>query len=1023
MAASDDDLTLDERAFDAYLAAAQSGRPEDVESFLARWPGATPELSAKLESLRQRMPGRSQLRVADDEPDLGPFRPIERLGAGGMGEVWRALDPELEREVAVKRLPPIFATSPGHVERFRREARLLASLDHPNIAAVHALHRTEANELLLVMECVEGMDLSTRLALDPFTITEALDVGLQIARALEAAHGRGVIHRDLKPSNIMLTDGRVKVLDFGLAKQLGEEAEAPLTEMGFAMGTPGYMSPEQAMGLEVDARTDLFGFGAVLAECLTGKRILGRGPMAQPALEGMDDVPEAIRVVCHRCLQFDVEARPDSFTEVREALQAAGQSGPQPVLRLTVGARATELPNPLTSFIGRRCELEELEALTKKRRFTTLLGPGGSGKSRLAIELSRARKQERLGPVAFVELAGIGDPAAVPLAVLHALGLEAGPDIAATLAEELHDQECLVVLDNCEHLLAASAQIASDLLQAGSGVHVVATSREPLGLSGEQVFPVAPLALPPSGEQRTEELIGIDSVRLFIERAGLADREFEVDDENAAAVAEVCRRLDGIPLAIELAAARVRVLPVEALAARIDDVFRLLSGGSRGGPSHHATLRAMVDWSHDRLSDPERLLFRRLSVFAGAFPLEAVESICADDQLLAIDVLSILPALVDKSLVVAEASGRRTRYRLLDTLRQYAHGQLVEADEERKIRGRHAAVHFELAQEAARRIQKADRAVFYEELDHRRDDLEAALASYRSYPELLPQCAEATSQLYEWWLSRGHMHSARALLKEMMPLDAELPASLRADLRRVGGLIAHRQGDAKEAEALYKGSLEHAREAGERRKEGMALRQLGFLYAHEKRLAEAGEYLEPALSISREISDRVWESNILNDLGILNFYKEQYEQAAEFYDKSLALRRAENDPWGVASCLGNMGEVAAKLGDFTRARSHLRESLEEFWKLGDKRSVTESFEMSASLDALDGKPERAARLGGAAEKSRESFGFKRPKAEVGPYEEDLAGARKVLGENLFAAEWAEGRQLGFEEAIALALED
>ncbi|GEM_PF-2032203 len=1016
MSAHDDDRSLDEQAYDAYMASATSGRPESVETFLARWDGTSEELRSRLQALHRRLPRREGSDATETgPPDLGPFRPIEPLGHGGMGEVWRAFDDHLERDVAIKRLPPAFTDHPTKTERFRREARLIASLDHPNIAGVHALLNTDAGDLLLVMECVEGENLSARLqrsALDP---REAVAVGLQIARALEAAHSQGVIHRDLKPSNIMLHEGRVKVLDFGLAKQIDGDDDVPLTRAGVPMGTPGYMSPEQAMGLEVDSRTDVFGFGALLAECFMGERAL-QGTSLEPSLNSMPaSVPALARSLCHRCLQLDAKARPHSMTDVRESLQAImrGEGNPAPEQR-----QGTGTPAPLTSFIGRDQELADLGQLLSERRLITLLGPGGSGKSRLAMEATGTFAE----PVSFVELSGLADGKAVPQAVLAALDLGDGGLSAENLAAELATRSVLIVLDNCEHLLTACADMAAALLRAGPAVRVLATSREPLGLSGEQVFPVKPLSLPEPGESAPAALARTESVRLFIERAQLADRSFVLDAQNGAAVSLVCRSLDGIPLAIELAAARTRVLPVEELAARLDDMFQLLSGGTSGGPSHHATLRAMVDWSHDRLSGPERRLFRRLAVFSGAFPLEAIETICSDDAMPAVHILSLLPALVDKSLVVADRRGQRTRYRLLDTLRHYAREQLVASGEEATWVRRHATAHYALAAEAEQRQDRADRGAFFEELDTRRIDLEAALSAHRLDPDLYEDGVRAACSLFEWWLSRGHMDSAAAQLNALIGLDSELPPALRANLHRVTGVVAHRRGDVARAEQLFFQSLELAQQAGDRRQQGLAHRQLGFLFAHEQRFADSAAHMEPALQLARETGDERWASNLLNDMGMLALYEGRLQDAEWLYSESLALRSKLEDAWGVAGSLGNLGEIAAKLGQTSLARERLNQSLNSFWQLRDKRSVVESFEMSASLEAMTGQPARCAVLAGAAQAARTAFGFIQPKAEVEPYAEDLALARQELGDEAFELAFQRGAAMELKDAVAFALE-
>ncbi len=566
---------------------------------------------------------------------------LERpLGQGGMATVHLAQDLKHRRKVAVKVVRPEFATRLG-AERFRREIEIAAALNHPHILAVHD-SGDAAGLLYYVTPYVEGQSLRDLLRHDrQLPLEDALRITREVADALDYAHQRGVIHRDIKPENILFQAGHAVVADFGIARAIssaaGNESRTALTQPGMLIGTPDYMSPEQALAeRELDGRSDQYALACVLYEMLSG-----RPPFTGTSAEGVllrhltveapritdlaPSVPKPVAAALARAL---AKAPADRFGNM--AAFVAALTAPE----APVGAPP---PAQLTSFIGRERETATLQELLKGTRLLTLTGAGGSGKTRLALEVA-----SRLGGgaqypdgIAWVELAPLANPELVPQHVADALGVRRDGIRAAAdaLLEALRDWKALLVLDNCEHLVEACARLAEALLRGCPRLRILATSREALGIGGEQAWLVPALALPAveAGKPVTRAVAAAsEAIQLFVERTQAVRPSFELRDDNVAAIAHICRRLDGLPLAIELAAARARVLDPQQIAARLDDVFGLLSTGSRTAAPRQRTLRGTIEWSHALLTEPERILFRRLAVFTGGFQFFLARAEAAD---------------------------------------------------------------------------------------------------------------------------------------------------------------------------------------------------------------------------------------------------------------------------------------------------------------------------------------------------------------------------------------------------------
>ncbi len=498
----------------------------------------------------------------------------------------------------------------------------------------------------------------------------------------------------------------------------------------------------------------------------------------------------------------------------------------------SLDARPNNLPIQLTSFIGREREIAEVKRLLGAARLVTLTGSGGAGKTRLALQVAAELLEQYPDGVWVIELAALSDHTLVPNAVMSTLNIpeQRGRPLTETLIEFLRPKALLLIVDNCEHLLTACAELTGSLLRSCPNLRLLATSREPLGIPGEIIWRIPSLSFPDSRSLPSlEHLTQYEAVRLFAERAATSAPGFGMTADNVPAVVQVCQRLDGIPLAIELAAARVKVLAVEQIANRLDDRFRLLTGGARIVLPRHQTLLAMMDWSYEVLSEKERAVLRRLSVFAGGCTLEAVEGICSGNGVAATDVLNVVAQLVDKSLVVVETRGEEARYRLLETVRQYARDRLAESQEMTEVQTRHLDWYRALAEQAAPKLRGSDQKAWLERLEMEHDNIRAAL----DWSGKLVGGAEAGLRLagsLSWfWFMHGHMNEARQWLERALSAGTHGSASARAKVLAGTGIIARRQGDYNRGQAALEESLILLRELGDHWGIGFSLHHLGHV--------------------------------------------------------------------------------------------------------------------------------------------------------------------------------------------------
>jgi predicted ATPase/DNA-binding CsgD family transcriptional regulator len=686
------------------------------------------------------------------------------------------------------------------------------------------------------------------------------------------------------------------------------------------------------------------------------------------------------------------------------------------------------LPLELSSFVGREKELAEVRRLLQDTRLLTLTGSGGCGKTRLALAVAREVVEGFEDGVWLVDLAPLADPSLVPQALASALGAREQPacSLNETLSDYLRSKKVLVVLDNCEHLIETCAELVEALLRSCSELRILATSREALGIAGEISWPVPSLTLPDLRRLLDiESLFRYESARLFVERAAAVKPTFALTEQNAPAVARVCYRLDGIPLAIELAAARTKVLSVEEISKRLDGSFGLLASGGRTALPRHRTLRSTMDWSHELLPEDEQTLFRRLTVFAGGFTLEAAESVCAGEDLERDEVLELLSHLVDKSLVTAQEQGGETRYRLLEMVQKYGREKLHGAEEVTEVGRRHASFYVELAEEAEPELKGGRQVAWLERLETEHDNLRAAMRWLLDRGES-EEAAKLGWALWLFWGIRANFAEGRRSMERALSAEGseDMPASARAKALYVEAMMANYQGDHGSAESLAVESLRLFRELNDKLGSAYALSNAGFAANGQGQHRRAVTLIEKSVDLFLEEGED-WGAAI--ELGFLAVsWRDQgdHGRAKSLAERGLALSRQVGERQAISAALYTLATLAQAERDQERARDLLEEGLELSAELGNDADVAHCFDGLAAVAAAGGMMVRAARLWGAEEALLEKM-----EAAVYTYVPDrslhrsqVEAARARLGEEAFEAAWAEGRSLSIEQATAYALD-
>ena len=1002
------------------------------------------------------------------------------LGRGGMGAVYEAEHKLLKKKAALKTLTPELASGEEFRERFIREAQTVAAIDHPNIIPIY--DAADVNGLVYIaMRYVKGPDLEKLIeaagVLDPH---QALAILEQVAGALDAAHAYEIVHRDVKPPNVMIEDGsgRIYLMDFGIAKQ---GAGRGMTQAGMFVGTPDYAAPEQIQGQDITTAADVYAFGGLLYQCLTGQKPYPRDEPFQvmfahvteppPKVTAVKpELPEALDDVIAKAMAKAPEERHATCRELIDAARVAlgetvstGRTSEMPVVQLAPkpAAARSNLPVPASPLVGRDAELEAVLALVRRddSRLVTLSGLGGTGKTRLAIEAARTLQPE-LGAAYFVDLAPVREPQLVGSAIADVLGVREAPDkpIAETIAERFGDEPSLLLLDNFEQVQPA-APLVAEILAAAPKLKVMATSRMLLHLRGEREYQVPTLQVPDGAATAADS----PAVRLFVDRAQEAKPAFELTDENLPAVAEICRRLEGIPLAIELAAARVKLMTPQQIVGRLDERLSFLTGGSSGD-----SLRDAIEWSYNLLDDTAKKLFARIGVFVGGTSLEGAEAVAGQPLGLEFgEVLDDIAQLVDNSLVrQIDGADGEPRFRMLETIREYAIARLEESGDLADARNRHLQRYVELAERAEPELIRSGQAVWLERLTEENDNIRAALAwSFESGQVGLG--LRLAGALVRFWSYRGFITEGRRWLTDALQAATGTEPLVLAKAYYAAGFAALGQGDYPQAKPFFEESLVLARQAGDVRQEAAALQQIGWIVmtrgnyepSHGVRARQlAGKALELAreindkliqsgalnilaevaveegdeatanelyarsLTLRREIGDRRLIANSVLTLGRNELVRCDYERATQLLQEGLALAQELRDTWSMSLALVGLGRVALQRGDDPAAAERFfADGLALAKERGDKRVAAECLQGLAAVIGTQGDGVQAARLFGAGEALLESLSATPSTNEVVISERFVPPVKAALGDERFGAEWQAGRATPPDEAIALAL--
>ena len=751
-----------------------------------------------------------------------------------------------------------------------------------------------------------------------------------------------------------------------------------------------------------------------------------------------------------------------------------------PALR-SLEATPNNLPQQMTSFVGRERELADAKQLLEGTRLLTLLGMGGLGKTRLSLQIGADVLEKHSDGVWFVDLAPIRDPGLVPNAAAQALSVreEAGVPLIQTLCAHLHERKLLLILDNCEHLVSACANLADALLQGAPSVRILATSREALHIHGEQTYAVLPLAVP-DRKAGPEVLLRSEAVQLFVERARLQKPGFSVTEADAPAIAELCARLDGIPLALELAAARLRSLSVKDINARLSDRFKLLTGGSRVALERQQTLRALVSWSYDLLQENEQIVLDRLSVFAGGFDLEAAEAVCGADPVAPEDVLDLVTSLVEKSLVMVdqEIDGSRyglletikefarehlaSRYGLLGTIKDFASERLKERDDVAATSVRHCEYYLRVAKAARPKLNGPDQAEWMRRLEVDLDNLRVAIALALAGGGDPVNAVKFEVALLQFRIVRGYASEARNNIRSALAVPAVQASNLaRAHALYVGGALAMIQGEHAEATRMQTECLEIHRGLGNLQETAVSLSTLSILHLRYGDAVKARECELEALGIFRQLGHRIGEATGLLNLGEIAMRQGDDAGARAFLEQALALSRDIKHPELEAECERNLGELALAGNDLQNAQARFARSLRVSQDAEDKRNAAialwclgrtdaargerdtasarfadalrafESFQMNSEvLDCLEdyaellqelGRPEEALHLLAAAAAIRERLAIPRSQRRDAMQHRAVARARAALDSAAFDAAWGAGNAWGLADAIEHAL--
>lgn len=627
----------------------------------------------------------------------------------------------------------------------------------------------------------------------------------------------------------------------------------------------------------------------------------------------------------------------------------------------TLDARPNNLPSQLSSFVGKRKEIEAVKEKFKESRILTITGPGGAGKTRLALEIGNDVVDDFENGVWISDLASVNDPGRLPETIVCSLRIKAQPDKTSlsTLLNYLKDKNLLLILDTCEHIIEACASLCERILQNSPDVKIIATSRESLKCRGEKTHIVEPLSFPGTkGKLSLQELKEFEAVKLFIDRASNVNPKFKATADNIHLISKICERLEGIPLAIELASARMKVLSLEKISERLEDRFKLLTTGSRTAQPRMQTLKALIDWSFDLLTDEEKILWRRLSVFSGGWSLDAAEEVCSDEFLSKEKILDLLENLTEKSIITFD--GLNDWYKMLETIRSYGNEKLIESKEHDAVSQKLLDYLILFTEKTENETSGPDQKLALEQFEKLNANFEAALRwAYQNHKA--EEALTLAGGLGIYWRLRGHFQTGRKWLRVLLELNAETSKLVRAKALNWAGTFANRQGNNGVAGKYLDESLSLYRAAGNKQGIASSLYRLGFVLNAQGNRNDAVKTAEECLEIYKAIDDKQGISSSTNLLGILHHENNEPAKAKNYYKESLQISQQNGDIQGIAVCLLNLAHASSDLGNYKEARKHLTESLEKFREIGDVYDAAICLHKLGDLEALEGKYDQAER--------------------------------------------------------------
>jgi non-specific serine/threonine protein kinase len=922
--------------------------------------------------------GRSSRSEDESQLLVGDFRLKRLIARSGMAILYEALQVSSARRVALKLIAPDRSADASYRERFLGEARAAMQIEHPNVVPVYDAGEADGH-LFIAMRLIEGADLEQIIASEqPLPAERVLGLLQQIAAGLDAAHAGGLIHGDVKPANVMVERRRQEhehcfLVDFGLAVE--QDASSSITSTGRWAGTAAYISPEQLRGEPAGVGSDLYAFGALAFQALAGHppyprehdsgTLLAHLHAPPPSLAGLrPDLPPAVDRVFARALAKVPDVRHASARDLARDLARALAGGKRPPAQGTPstgarsGARPGNLPVESSSFVGRRAELAAVRDALNSSRLVSVVGPGGVGKTALALHLVAGVESDHAGTW-VIGLDSVEDGAEVELALARTLGLriDSRDSLRAALTGFIEQRPLLLLLDSCEHVLPVLVPLVGELLRACGRLKIIATSREALAIDGESVCALGPLEVP-DAEDEPQDILASDSAGLLLRRAGEQGISLNLGGSSPVAIARICERLDGIPLALELAAARLRTLSLDDLAERLQRDLRVLGAG--GGPDRQRSLDGLIEWSWRLLGPDEQAVLARLAVFAGPFTLDAAEAVVSAAGGAPPAVGPLLLGLADKSLIQVEATRTQTRLRMLQPVREFCLAKLIASQRQSSARAAHRRYFLALCERAQPALDTAQAPDWLAALDEGQANIRAAIDSglQEDHPEEALRIGVA---MHPFWACRGLAAEGIDLLEGILRRAPSAPRALRGKAHSaVAHLAAGLLGDARSAEPHALEALRLARSSGDAETAAETLVWLAWNDIFGGRPADGLTRAEEGLAGA--IEDPKVLGRLLDARGLALTRLDDPSAAEMAYARAREVFADAGYTAGVALVENHRGDLDLSTGDFGGAAQHFSLAKETAEAAGDGGSVAMAALNLALIDCLEGRGESAREL-------------------------------------------------------------